>query len=180
MADALESGSSLAVGQKIHSANGRHYLEMQDDGNLVLATEGMPTWSANAKGSGAVRAEMQADGNFVLYKENSEAAWSSETSGKDGARLVLENDGNLCVRRGDSNVWASNTPQPEPAQSAPQAQAAPAAPATQTYTVVAGDTLSAIAKQFYGDANQYMKIAQASGVANPDMIHPGQVLTIPA
>ena len=30
-----------------------------------------------------------------------------------------------------------------------------------------------------GDGNQYHKIAAASGVANPDLIHPGQVLTIP-
>src|SRR5688572_13157588 len=35
----------------------------------------------------------------------------------------------------------------------------PAAQSQQrTYTVKSGDTLSAISKQFYGDANQYMKI----------------------
>ncbi|HET8548543.1 MAG TPA: LysM peptidoglycan-binding domain-containing protein [Bryobacteraceae bacterium] len=53
--------------------------------------------------------------------------------------------------------------------------------AGQTYTVQAGDTLSKIAKQFYGDSNQYMKIFNANKdkLNDPNMIHPGQQLTIP-
>ncbi len=50
----------------------------------------------------------------------------------------------------------------------------------QTYTVKAGDNLSKISKLFYGDANQYQKIAEANGLDNPDKIHPGQSLKIPA
>jgi len=59
---------------------------------------------------------------------------------------------------------------------------APAAPPAQrTYTVVAGDSLSKIAKQFYGKANAWRKIFEANQdiVKNPDLIHPGQVLKIP-
>lgn len=54
-------------------------------------------------------------------------------------------------------------------------------PATQTYTVKAGDSLSKIAKQLYGDAHAWRKIYQANTdkIKNPDLIHPGQVLTIP-
>ena len=50
-----------------------------------------------------------------------------------------------------------------------------------TYTVAAGDTLSKIAKQFYGDANKYMKIFEANKdqLKNPDLIKPGQTLRIP-
>ncbi|WP_133067032.1 LysM peptidoglycan-binding domain-containing protein, partial [Mycolicibacterium sphagni] len=55
----------------------------------------------------------------------------------------------------------------------------PPPPEARTYTVVAGDTLSAIAERFYGDGNRYQQIADASGIANPDLIQPGQVLTIP-
>ena len=56
----------------------------------------------------------------------------------------------------------------------------PPAPApARTYTVVSGDTLWAISERFYGDGNQYQRIAGASGVDNPDLIYPGQVLTIP-
>jgi hypothetical protein len=49
------------------------------------------------------------------------------------------------------------------------------------YTVQAGDTLSKISKQFYGDASQYMKIFEANrGVLkDPNRISPGQELVIP-
>jgi nucleoid-associated protein YgaU len=52
----------------------------------------------------------------------------------------------------------------------------------QTYTVKKGDSLSKIAKQFYGDANKWKKIhaANADKIPNPDLIHPGLQLTIPA
>jgi LysM repeat protein len=49
----------------------------------------------------------------------------------------------------------------------------------RTYTVVAGDTLSAIALRFYGNANLFALIATANGIADPNVIAVGQVLTIP-
>jgi S-formylglutathione hydrolase FrmB/phage tail protein X len=47
------------------------------------------------------------------------------------------------------------------------------------YTVVAGDTLSALALRFYGDAELYPLIATASGIADPDVLAVGQRLIIP-
>jgi nucleoid-associated protein YgaU len=47
------------------------------------------------------------------------------------------------------------------------------------YTVVSGDTLSKIAKRFYGDPNHYHAIAKASGIDNPDRIDVGQEVTLP-
>ena len=49
----------------------------------------------------------------------------------------------------------------------------------RTHTVVAGETLSALALRFYGDAELYRLIATASGVADPDVIHVGQRLIFP-
>lgn len=51
----------------------------------------------------------------------------------------------------------------------------------QSYTVKKGDSLSKIAKQFYGDAGKWKKIhaANADKIPNPDLIHPGLQLTIP-
>ncbi|MFY9610750.1 MAG: LysM peptidoglycan-binding domain-containing protein [Blastocatellia bacterium] len=51
----------------------------------------------------------------------------------------------------------------------------------QTYTVKAGDTLSKISKQFYGDANEYMRIfyANRDKLRDPDKIQVGQQLTVP-
>lgn len=51
----------------------------------------------------------------------------------------------------------------------------------QTYTVKAGDTLSKVSKQFYGNSNEYMRIfyANRDTLRDPDKIQVGQELTIP-
>jgi nucleoid-associated protein YgaU len=60
-------------------------------------------------------------------------------------------------------------------------QPAPPAPVEQKYTVVSGDSLSKIAKHFYGDANKYMKIFEANKdqLDDPNTIQIGQELVIP-
>ena len=50
----------------------------------------------------------------------------------------------------------------------------------QTYTVQAGDNLSKISKQFYGDPNKYKKIADAKTLEDFHKIKAGQQLIIPA
>jgi nucleoid-associated protein YgaU len=52
---------------------------------------------------------------------------------------------------------------------------------SRTYTVVAGDSLSKIAKREYGDASKWHRIFEANRdkIQNPDLIHPGQVLNLP-
>lgn len=72
----------------------------------------------------------------------------------------------------------------------PIAVEVPARPATtapkptttsRTYTVKRGDCLWNIAKKYYGKGNQYTKIYNANRdkIKNPNLIYPGQVLTIP-
>lgn len=53
---------------------------------------------------------------------------------------------------------------------------------SQFHDVVRGDTLSAIAKTYYGNANKYMAIFEANKpmLSHPDKIYPGQKLRIPA
>lgn len=65
---------------------------------------------------------------------------------------------------------------PRPAETSP----APKQKA-KTHKVVRGDTLWAIAKKFYGNGSQYPKIFNANKdkIKNPNLIYPGQVLTIP-
>jgi hypothetical protein len=61
------------------------------------------------------------------------------------------------------------------------AQAAAVDDGTQYYVIKSGDTLSAIAKQFYGDANKYPKIFEANRevIKDADLIFPGQKIRIP-
>jgi nucleoid-associated protein YgaU len=195
----LAGGSSLATGQSITSDNGKYKLELQADGNLVLSGPTGVGWTSDTAGKGGAHADMQADGNFVLYSADNGVVWRTDTADKPGAHLVLQDDRNIVVYAADGttvlwtpNSYLSETEKATEAQqeadaktrvdaeaAAAAAAPAPAAPAAQTYTVVRGDTLSAIAKRFYGKASEYRKIASANNIANPDLIHPGQVLTIP-
>lgn len=58
---------------------------------------------------------------------------------------------------------------------------APKVPGGRTYTVVAGDNLSKIAKKLLGKASRWTEIhaLNEATVKNPDLIRPGQVLKIP-
>lgn len=67
-------------------------------------------------------------------------------------------------------------------RAAASATAPSASKSPQTYTVKAGDTLTKISKQFYGDPHEYMRIfyANRGELNDPDKIKVGQQLTIPA
>jgi nucleoid-associated protein YgaU len=53
---------------------------------------------------------------------------------------------------------------------------------TGTVTVREGDSLSKIAKRELGDASKWKEIYEANRdkIKDPDLIHPGQVLTLPS
>jgi nucleoid-associated protein YgaU len=82
-------------------------------------------------------------------------------------------------RQDFSNV-RSGSSSTAPPPGAPVPVSAPP-PAAQSYVVVAGDSLSKIARRFYGDANRWQKIFEANRdtVKDPDKIFPGQTLEIP-
>jgi nucleoid-associated protein YgaU len=68
-------------------------------------------------------------------------------------------------------TFLSDAPAPKPQN----------APTLRIHKVVAGDTLSKIAKKYYGKANDYMKIFEANKdkLKDPNKIFPGQDLVIP-
>ena len=207
MSDRLLKGEKLERGQALTSRNGAYTLTLQDDGNLVLAARGEAVWATGTNGQDAERLDVQEDGNCVLYTAD-KPIWHTDTKGAKDVRLLLQDDRNLVLYGFDGPAWSSNTqtdeaPPPPPVAESAEPQVVPAAveetapapapepaappppppppppPAPRTYTVVSGDTLWAIAERFYGDGSKYQQIADASGVPNPDLIHPGQVLTIP-
>jgi nucleoid-associated protein YgaU len=200
MSDTLTEGQKLVRGESLASNNGAYTLTLQNDGNLVLASRGQTLWATSTDGQDVVRAEVQGDGNFVLYTAD-KPVWHTDTKGKKNVKLVLQDDRNLVLYAADGAAWSTHTetenPPPPAAEAAeetaaaepveeavaePVSEAAPEPapePAARTYTVVSGDTLWAIAERFYGDGSKYQVIADASGVPDPDLIQPGQVLTIP-
>ena len=62
-----------------------------------------------------------------------------------------------------------------------QNRATATAPSVKTYTVKRGDTLWGIAKKYYGNGAEYSRIFNANRdkIKNPNLIYPGQVLTVP-
>jgi nucleoid-associated protein YgaU len=79
------------------------------------------------------------------------------------------------VQGGSSSTAPAPAPAPSPAGTSGTASG-------KSYTVVAGDSLSKIAKREYGDANAWNRIYEANRdvIKNPDLIYPGQTLKIPA
>ena len=83
------------------------------------------------------------------------------------------------VQSGSSTTAPQPTaPMPAPV---PEAGTVGTSGQEQTYTVVSGDSLSKIAKRYYGDASLWPRIHEANRdqISNPDLIHPGQRLKIP-
>src|SRR3954451_4731497 len=74
----------------------------------------------------------------------------------------------------------SSLPSPQRSQAA--GTLAGGSGSNKTYTVKAGDTLSKIAKDIYGNANEYHRIFEANRdkLQSPDKIQVGQELVIPS
>jgi len=72
--------------------------------------------------------------------------------------------------QGVTEVNIDNLDSPEPASD------------VQYYTIESGDSLSKIAKQFYGNAMDYPKLFEANKevIEDPDLIYPGQKIRVPA
>ena len=105
----------------------------------------------------------------------------------EGGKLVIRGHGKTKqevnkvwnqIKLVDSNYTADLMAEFSYDTDAPAASAAPA----RTHTVAQGETLSAIAKTYYGKASEYPRIFEANRdqLSNPDLIKPGQVLKIPA
>lgn len=113
----LTAGQSLNPGEALQSDNGKYSLQMQGDGNLV-EYEGAASIESAIWASGTsdlpsfmrpVRADMQDDGNLVLYAATGTPAWASGTDGNPGSRLVVQDDRNLAIYNASgAQIWANH------------------------------------------------------------------------
>lgn len=108
----LYPGRVLYPGQYLQSANVQYNLEMLANGNLLLytgsGTNFTTVWSSNTAGYPGGYADMQADGNFVIY-QGSTPLWSTNTSGHNnqGVTLVVLNTGQIALFLNGQEIWVS-------------------------------------------------------------------------
>lgn len=103
---------------------------------------------------------------------------------QDKEKAILAAGNIKGVEKVDDRLKVGSPPARAAASTSPEQAPEPDAtemPDSQFYTVKSGDTLSKIAREFYGNANKYPVIFEANKpmVSNPDRIYPGQVLRIP-
>ncbi|MFM7143321.1 MAG: hypothetical protein ACKO2K_15560, partial [Alphaproteobacteria bacterium] len=103
---------TLLPGQRVRT---RHLeLALTSDGNLLVSSMdngvlGGVLWRSGTTGSGC-RAELQPDGNLVVYDGGGRALWAAGTSGTENARLRMQADGNVAIYNGVGQpLWATLT-----------------------------------------------------------------------
>ena len=97
----------------------------------------------------------------------------------EGERIVLKGKAKTRAEAEKAILAAGNTPGVGEVESQIDIEDEPEQ--SNFYTVKSGDTLSKIAKDFYGDAMKYPVIFEANTpmLSDPDKIYPGQTLRIP-
>ena len=107
---------------------------------------------------------LQADGLQVQFDDGVAKILGTVRSQEAREKIILAVGNTQGVSQVDDRLKVE-TPEPE----------------AQMYTVKKGDSLSKIAKQFYGDAMKYPVIFEANTpmLKDPDKIYPGQKLRIP-
>ncbi|MFI9275724.1 trypsin-like serine protease [Kitasatospora sp. NPDC052896] len=118
----LAPGTRIASGQSV--AGKDLQLTMRADGNLTVTHRGIPggiLWSTGTGGHPGACAQMQTDGNFVVYTTDGNpsaatgALWTSQTYPHPGAYLRLQDDGNIVMYQKDGPenstgaLWNSGT-----------------------------------------------------------------------
>jgi LysM repeat protein len=128
-------------------------------------------------------AQKIAQGKFhgTIQEQNGKLVFNGTVATEDEKNEIWNAIKTIPTWRDDVMADIRVTGGPAPTASAPAAAPAPAPAAAKTYTVQAGDTLSAIAKTHLGNANAYMKIFELNKdqLSDPNKIKPGQVLRLP-
>ena len=146
------------AGEKLFGGSDAHAAAPSEDLN-VKAAQAIANY-INTQNLGVSNLQVQFDGS--QGKVTVQGVAPTQTA-KEKVTLCC---GNVANVQSVDNLMSVTNPEPE----------------AQYHVVVRGDTLSAISKKYYGDANKYNTIFEANKpmLSNPDKIYPGQKLRIPA
>ena len=145
------------AGEKLFGGGAAHAASPSDDLN-VKAAQAIATY-IGTQNLGVSDLQVQYDGSQGKVTVQGTAPTQSA---KEKVTLCC---GNVASVQSVDNQMSVTNPEPE----------------AQYHDVVSGDTLSAISKKYYGDANKYPQIFEANKpmLTHPDKIYPGQKLRIP-
>lgn len=106
--DRLSAGQRLNLGESIYSLNQSFRLTLQSDGNLVLRNlraPGAPIyWHTASHNKGVAYAEMQGDGNFVLYRQDRFPVWHSASAASGARHATVVDDGSFVLHAADNSL----------------------------------------------------------------------------
>ncbi|MEL4505034.1 LysM domain-containing protein [Luteococcus sp. H138] len=169
-------------------------FDSEQAGNEATAAAAQAELDAKEKADAEARAKAEADekaksdsaaaadakaASDAKAKADADAKAASDAKAKADADAKAASDAKAKAEaeaKAKQQAEAKAAEQRKEQQAPAHAPAAPAVKPKRTYTVKPGDNLSEIGAKFGVD---YMDIARANGVKNPDLIYPGQVFTIP-
>lgn len=121
----VKNGESLRVNDKRTSTNGKYYVTLQSDGNVVLYKGEKALWATGTNRQDVYGIFVQSDGNLVAYLSGDRPTWASNTAGRGGREtfLIMQDDGNLVLYKrlgsstpghvtvyfGEDPIWSSGT-----------------------------------------------------------------------
>ncbi|XP_053187202.1 B-type lectin plumieribetin-like isoform X2 [Scomber japonicus] len=111
--DHIVTYQELRKGDFLISQNGKYKAVFQQDGNFVILADGddSPIWATGTAGKNAFRITVQPDNNLVVYTEQNEPVWASDTwqhfyGYSRAMRLTMTNEGKLVLDKDGTTVWS--------------------------------------------------------------------------
>ncbi|MDX2488946.1 peptidoglycan-binding protein LysM [Desulfosarcina sp.] len=131
-------------------------------GNKLFGSED----EAPEKIKGHIEEENPGVSNLEVSVKDGVATLSGQAESAEAMQKAVLMAGNV---KGISEVHADGLTAPAPVQE------------VQYYEIQSGDSLSAIAKKYYGKASDYPRIFEANRevIKDPNLIYPGQKIRIP-
>jgi hypothetical protein len=109
----LNPNQRLRENQPLTSSNGRAYLVLQSDGNLVVyqTNPKRALWASKTRRTPNEHYSviMQHDGNLVILNRAGGPVWATGSQGHPGAYLIMQDDGNAVIYQNSRPYWASGT-----------------------------------------------------------------------
>ncbi len=150
-----------------------------NEGNQAATNE----FGNGAEGTGAGDNLAAAEGNAATGDEavnqiieemnNTGAPADAAVPGAEGTENLAANTAPV---EGNAAAVPADGAAPAAAPSAPAAPGLPELGSKMVYIVQKGDTLAKVAQRVYGDMNKWTEIADFTGIANPNLVYPGDIV----